>query len=129
ALALSSIVVWRGESALGLAEPTQTTRGGKPTRIVVLPFENLGTPQDAYFAAGMTEEIMSRLANLQGLAVISRTTAIGYDRKGKTIRQIGADLGVDFVLEGTVRSDRSAGGEGRVRIAPQLILVADDTPV
>jgi TolB-like protein/Flp pilus assembly protein TadD len=95
----------------------------------VLPFENLGAPQDAYFAAGMTDEIMSRLANLQGLAVISRTTAIGYDRKGKTIPQIGADLGIDFVLEGTVRWDRSGGGEGRVRIAPQLILVADDTPV
>jgi TolB-like protein len=129
ATAALSFLVWRGRSGHGPVKPARTAQGGKPTRIVVLPFENLGAPQDAYFAAGMTEEIMSRLGNLQGLAVISRTTAIGYDRKGKTVSQIGADLGVDFVLEGTVRWDRGAVGEGRVRIAPQLIVVADDTPV
>jgi TolB-like protein/tetratricopeptide (TPR) repeat protein len=128
-LAVPSFLMWRGKSARGPVNPTRMAQDRKPARIVVLPFENLGPPQDAYFAAGVTEEIMSRLASLQGLAVISRTTAIGYDRKGKTIPQIGADLGVDFVLEGTVRWDRSRGGEGRVRIAPQLILVADDTPV
>ena len=95
----------------------------------MLPFENLGAAQDAYLAAGMTEEISSRLANLQGLAVISRTTAVGYDRKGKTAKQIGADLGVDFVLEGTVFSDRSPTRGARMRITPQLIQVADDTQV
>src|ERR1022692_1854845 len=112
---------------MGAPVSVRVGQTGKPARIVVLPFENLGAPQDAYLAAGMTEEISSRLANLQGLAVISRTTAVGYDRKGKTIKQIGADLGVDFVLEGTVLSDRSAAGGGRMRIAPQLIQVADDT--
>src|SRR5439155_14094243 len=69
ALAVSSLLVWRG--AQGPVKPTRTAQGGKPTRIVVLPFENLGAPQDTYFAAGMTEEIMNRLANLQDLAVIS----------------------------------------------------------
>jgi TolB-like protein/Flp pilus assembly protein TadD len=95
--------------------------------IVVLPFENLGSPEDAYFAAGMTEEITSRLAGVQALAVASRTTAMEYDRTGKTLKKIGADLGVGYVLEGTVRWDRSRGGPGRVRITPQLIRVADDT--
>jgi eukaryotic-like serine/threonine-protein kinase len=113
----------------GVPAAVRAAQVRKPTRIVVLPFENLGAPQDAYFAAGMTEEIISRLANLHGLAVISRTTAIGYDRKGKTIPEIGADLGVDFVLEGTVRCERAAGRESRVRITPQLIQVADDTHV
>ena len=75
----------------------------------------------------MTEEITSRLGNLQGLAVISRTTAIGYDRKGKTITQIGADLGIDFVLEGTVLCDRASGPESRMRITLRLIHVANDT--
>ncbi len=98
-------------------------------KVVVLPFENLGAPEDAYFAAGMAEEITSRLANVQGLGVISRTSAVGYDRKGKTIRQIGSDLGVDYVLEGSVRWERSTGRESRVRITPQLIRVADDTHV
>jgi len=96
-------------------------------RLAVLPFENLGDPQDAYFADGMTDEIINRLANLQGLAVISRTTVMGYDRKGKTIKQIGTDLSVDFVLEGTIRWQRGAGPESRVRITPELIRVADDT--
>ena len=98
-------------------------------KIVVIPFENLGAPEDAYFAAGMAEEITSRLANVQGLGVISRTSAIGYDRRGKTIKQIGADLGVDFVLEGSVRWERAPGRESRVRITPQLIRVADDTHI
>jgi TolB-like protein/Flp pilus assembly protein TadD len=100
-----------------------------PQRIVVLPFENLGAPEDAYFAAGMTEEITSRLANVGNLAVISRTTATQYDRKGKTVEQIGRDLGVRYVLEGSVRYERSGAGPGRVRISPQLIRVADDTHV
>ncbi|HEX7614334.1 MAG TPA: serine/threonine-protein kinase, partial [Thermoanaerobaculia bacterium] len=100
-----------------------------PAKIVVLPFENLGSPEDAYFAAGMTEEITSRLANVRNLAVISRTTATQYDRKGKTVEQIGKDLGVSFVLEGSVRYERSTAGPGRVRITPQLIRVADDTYV
>ncbi|MBK9063194.1 MAG: protein kinase [Acidobacteria bacterium] len=98
-----------------------------PKRIVVLPFENLGSPEDAYFASGMTEEITSRLAGVRNLAVLSRTTATQYDRKGKTVEQIGKDLGVGYVLEGSVRWDRSGGGTGRVRITPQLIRVSDDT--
>ena len=101
----------------------------QPQRIVVLPFENLGTAEDAYFASGITEEITSRLANVRKLGVISRTTAVEYPRKGKTVKQVGADLGVDFVLEGTIRCDRSGGGPGRVRITPQLIRVTDDTHV
>jgi TolB-like protein/Flp pilus assembly protein TadD len=101
----------------------------QPPRIVVLPFDNLGSSEDAYFAAGITEEITSRLANVRRLGVISRTTATEYPRKGRTVKQIGSDLGVDWVLEGTIRCDRSAGGPGRVRITPQLIRVADDTHV
>jgi len=100
-----------------------------PKKIVVLPFENLGAPEDAYFTAGMAEEITSRLANVQGLGVISRTSAVQYDRRGKTVKQIGSDLGVDYVLEGSVRWERSTGHESRVRITPQLIRVADDTHV
>jgi len=96
-------------------------------KIVVLPFENLGRPEDAYFAGGMTEEITSRLSAVRGLAVISRTSANQYDRTGKTIKDIGKDLGVNFVLDGSVRWERGAGGPGRVRITPQLIRVADDT--
>lgn len=95
--------------------------------IVVLPFENLGPPADEYFAAGITEEITSRLSSVRDLGVISRTTALQYDRKGNTMKQVGKDLGAEFVLEGTVRWDKSMGGKGRVRITPQLIRASDDT--
>ncbi|HVN76075.1 MAG TPA: protein kinase [Thermoanaerobaculaceae bacterium] len=98
-------------------------------KIVVLPFENLGLSEDGYFASGMTEEITSRLANVQGLGVISRTSAMQYEHTRKTVKQIGADLGVDYVLEGSVRWEHGQGKESRVRITPQLIRVADDTHI
>jgi TolB-like protein/Flp pilus assembly protein TadD len=96
-------------------------------KIVVLPFENLGPPEDKYFADGITEEITSRLAAVSGLGVISRTSAVQYNRKGKTLTQIGEDLGVDYVLEGSIRWARGTGGKSRVRVTPQLIRVSDDT--
>jgi len=107
--------------------PPPETASAERKMLVVLPFENLGAPEDAYFAAGMTEEITSRLARVSGLGVISRTSAVQYDRAGKTTKQIGEDLGVGFVLVGTVRWDRRSDDAGRVRITPQLIRVADDT--
>jgi len=95
--------------------------------LAILPFENLGPSEDEYFADGLTEELTSRLSALHGLGVISRTSARQYIKTDKTTRQIGEELGVDYVLEGTVRWDRSAEGKGRVRVTPQLIRVSDDT--
>jgi len=95
-------------------------------KIAVLPFDNLGPPEDDYFAMGITEEITSHLAAVRELGVISRTSSEQYDRTGKTIRQVGEDLGVDYVLEGSVRWGRDTGGENRVRITPQLIRTSDD---
>ncbi len=112
-----------GAAALGGESPEAPAR----KRIVVLPFENLGPPEDAYFASGITEEITSRLAAIHGLAVISRTSALQYERARKSIHDIGRELGVDYVLEGSVRWERPARGPSRVRVTPQLIRVADDT--
>jgi TolB-like protein/tetratricopeptide (TPR) repeat protein len=107
-------------------------KGGPPAptaaeRIAVLPFENQGTPDDAYFAAGVTEDIMTRLASLRGLAVISRTSAAQYAGTAKTTRQIGSELDVGYLLTGTVRWAHGQGAAERVRVTPQLIRVADDT--
>ena len=98
----------------------------EPPMIVVLPFENLGSPEDEYFADGMTEEITSRLAVVSGLRVISRTSAMQYKEDRPPLKQIGSELGVDYVLEGTVRWAKTADSS-RVRITPQLIQVSDDT--
>ncbi|MFQ5890978.1 MAG: protein kinase [Gemmatimonadota bacterium] len=93
--------------------------------IAVLPFENLGAPEDAYFAAGMTDEITSRLGAVSGLAVISRLSALRYAGTDKSTAEIGAELGVGYILGGSVRW--AGGGLGRVRITPELVRVADNT--
>lgn len=95
--------------------------------IVVLPLENLGKPEDEYFAAGIAEEITSRLASVRRLSVISRTSANQYVNTNKTIDQIGEELGVEYALEGTVRWARTSEGSDRVRVTSQLIRVTDDT--
>ena len=110
--------------ALGLAD-----RGEKapetPT-IAVLPFQNLGAPEDRYFSDGITEEITSRLAMLRSLGVISRTSADQYRGTGKSLKDIGEELGAEYILEGSVRWEKSPGGSSRVRVTPQLIRVSDD---
>jgi TolB-like protein/Flp pilus assembly protein TadD len=94
--------------------------------VAVLPFKNLGPADDQYFADGLTEEITSRLAGVPGLRVISRTSADQYRNSTKRLREIGAELGAAYVLEGSVRWERSPGGPGRLRVTPQLIRVSDD---
>ena len=127
----------------GALEPPEVPQGPVPpgvpgasfapgptmSRIVVLPFKNLGHAEDAYFAAGVTEEITSRLASVTGLAVISATTAERYATTGSTIAQIGDALDVSHVLEGTVQWDKGSTDGGRVRVTPRLIRVDDDTQV
>jgi TolB-like protein/Flp pilus assembly protein TadD len=94
--------------------------------LAVLPFRNLGPAGDQYFADGLTEEITSRLAGVSDLGVISRTSADQYRNTAKSLKQIGHELGVAYVLEGSVRWERLADGSSRVRVTPQLIHVTDD---
>ena len=68
----------------------------KNKMLVVLPFENLGAPEDEYFADGMTDELTNRLSALYGLDVISRTSASQYKKTNKTIGQIKQELDVDY---------------------------------
>ena len=94
--------------------------------LAVLPFKNLGAPADQYFAEGLTEEITSRMASIAGLGVISRTSAEQYRNTRKSIKDVGRELGAGYLLEGSVRWEKSPGGRGRIRVTPQLIRVADD---
>jgi len=96
--------------------------------LVVLPFENLGSADDSYFADGITDEITARLAGIHGLRVTSRTSAMQYRDTRKSLKDIGRELDVNYVLEGTVRWDKS-GDTDRVRIIPQLIRVTDDSHI
>jgi TolB-like protein/class 3 adenylate cyclase/Tfp pilus assembly protein PilF len=92
------------------ARPRSTRRHAKPRRsaprlsIVVLPFTNLSNdPEQEYFADGITDDLTSDLSRIAGSFVIARTTAFTYKGKPIDVRQIGRELGVHYVLEGSVR--------------------------
>jgi len=93
--------------------------------LAVLPFENLGSPDDEYFADGITDEIAARLGSVSGLGVISRTSAMQYKKSSKSLPTIARELGVEYILEGSIRWERT-GGSSRVRIIPRLIREPDD---
>ncbi len=91
-------------------------------RIAILPFRNMSPdPNDEYFAEGMTEEIISTVSGISGLKVISRTSVMGYKGTTKKVEDIGRELRVGSVLEG---SFRKAGN--MIRVTTQLIDVAGD---
>src|SRR5262249_28468097 len=88
----------------------------KPS-IAVLPFENMsGDPEQEYFADGMVEEIITALSRFKSLFVIARNSSFIYKGKAVDIKEVGRELGVRYVLEGSVRK-----ASGKVRIAAQLI--------
>src|SRR5437867_416682 len=96
-------------------------------RLAVLPFANLGPAEDNYFADGMTEEIASQLAVVEHLRVIGRLSGRLYKRTPKTIPEVGRELGVEYVLEGSVRWERPAHGVPRVRVTPRIVSASDGT--
>jgi TolB-like protein/class 3 adenylate cyclase len=88
----------------------------KPS-IAVLPFQNMsGDPEQEYFADGMVEEIITALSRIRWLFVIARNSSFTYKRRSVDVKQVGRELGVRYVLEGSVRK-----GGNRVRITAQLI--------
>ena len=116
-IAASSLWIWR--SPHGPAE-----QSGK-IMLAVLPFENFtGDPGQEYFSDGLTEEMISQLGNLDPahLGVIARTSVMHYKQAPEPIAQIGKDLDVQYVIEGSVRRDSE-----RVRITAQLIQVKDQS--
>lgn len=118
-LLIAAFTLWLRRSRPASAE--------QPARIMlaVLPFENFtGDERQDYFSDGMTEEMISQLGNLDParLGVIARTSVMHYKRSQASISQIANDLGVQYVIEGSVRRDSE-----RVRITAQLIQIKDQT--
>jgi adenylate cyclase len=88
----------------------------KPS-LAVLPFQNLsGDPEQEYFVDGVVEEIITAILRLPWLFVIARNSSFAYKGKSPVLRQVGRELGVRYVLEGSVRKSGD-----RVRITGQLI--------
>ncbi len=115
-----AVTVWLGRSHHRVV--------GEPSgriMLAVLPFENFtGDPSQDYFSDGLTEEMISQIGNLDPahLGVIARTSVMRYKRSQASIPQIGQDLSVQYVIEGSVRRDAE-----RVRITAQLIQVKDQS--
>ena len=121
-VAAASIVV-----ALAVGAVRGFVAGSRPavTRLAVLPIRNLtGDPAQEYFADGLTEEMITQLGHLQpeGLSVIARTSSMRYKNSSKGMAEIGGELGVDYVLEGSARRE-----DNRVRISATLVRVRDHT--
>ncbi len=107
---------WRSKIETGSSARTPLSLPSKPS-IAVLPFENMsGDPEQAYFADGMTEDLITDLSKVAGLFVIARNSTFVYKGKSKDIREIAKTLGVRYVLEGSVRR---SGAE--IRVNAQLI--------
>ena len=109
--------------ALAATMGVSRRRGAKPIEsLAVLPLENLShDPEQDYFADGITDELITDLAKISALRVISRTSVMQYKGTKKPVPQIARELNVDAVLEGTVTRD-----QGRVRITAQLIGAAPE---
>ena len=123
------------EMALALARLGERTAGPAPSgrlrvgkrMLAVLPFENLSSdPEQEYFSDGLTEEMIAGIGRVdpRRLGVIARTSVMGYKKSGKTAHEIGLEMRVDYLLEGSVRR---AGN--RVRVTAKLIQVQDQTQV
>jgi TolB-like protein/Tfp pilus assembly protein PilF len=103
-------------ASLTPAERSVTVRS-----IAVLPFENIGPAENAYFAAGMTDEIVSRLGAVDGLSVVSSRATDRYAQSAKTMRDIGRELAVDYVIAGSVRSGSTLSASTAVRVTIELL--------
>jgi serine/threonine-protein kinase len=111
-VAAAAWIVWKSEF---VRHPV--TKG-----IAVLPFENLSDPDNAYFANGIQEEILTRLASIADLKVISRTSTQQYQSKSRNLREIAKQLGVANILEGSVQK-----AADQVRVNVQLINAQTDS--
>jgi serine/threonine-protein kinase len=91
--------------------------------VAVLPFENLGAPEDEYYTDGITDEVRGRLSTLPGVQVIARGSSTPYKKSAKTPQQIAQDLGVRYLLTATVRWEKAADGTSQVHVSPEFVEV------
>ena len=116
ALGVYAFVIARQEFTPKTSEPVEQSTVDKPS-IAVLPFDNLsGDPEQEYFADGITEDLTTDLSKISGLFVVARNSAFYYKGRQVDVRTVGEELGVRYVLEGSIR--RAAN---QVRINAQLI--------
>lgn len=123
--AVAAVVTTSG--GLGSRAPVRMAVATAPVSIAVLPFAVSGPEGQEVFADGFTEGVHDQLAAVQGLNVVAHSRAVQYRDTERTPQSIGAELGVRYVLAGTVHFERPTQSGGRVVVTPKLIRVADDS--
>jgi len=119
-VAVAGAALWRRGATTGA--PTG------PVRIAVLPLQNLGDSADAYFADGMSDELRAKLVSVPGMQVIARASSVQYAGTDKTPAQIAEELGVRYLLTGTLRYQHRADGSSTVQVRPELMEVGGSGP-
>ena len=109
--------------------PTAAAPATSGPALAVLPFENVGPAEDAYFAQGVSDELTSRLTSLPGVRVISTSSARQYRNTTKPRAQIGRELGVEYLLAGRVRWEQANATAHRVRVTVELVRSRDGSSV
>jgi TolB-like protein/Flp pilus assembly protein TadD len=117
-LAAAGILLWKRPKAGG----SVSAPGVK--RIAVLPFENLGAPEDDYFADGIADEVRGKLTSLKGVEVIARGSSTPYKKTTKTPQEIAKELDAQYLLTATVRWQKGGTAE-RVQVRPELVEIKE----
>ncbi|MDX1393037.1 MAG: protein kinase [Gemmatimonadota bacterium] len=115
-------------SLLGGGDSTTLTNDGTPM-VAVLPFRHLGPPDDSFYAEGITDEISSRIADVQGIGVVASASAARIDLSTTTLEEVGRELGIHYVVRGSIATESRPDGTGRVRVIPELIRISDESSV
>jgi serine/threonine-protein kinase len=115
-----------GGYLVGHRGPAGASATSSRKRVAVLPFENLGDTTDAYFADGVANEVRTKLTALPSMQVTARASSMAYKGSTKPPGEIARELGVDYLLTGTVQWQKGAGGN-RVHVTPELIQASTGT--
>jgi TolB-like protein/Tfp pilus assembly protein PilF len=125
-IAASAVVALLAVAGVLLLRRASMSAPGAPgiQRVAVLPFENLGAPEDDYFADGIADEVRGKLTALRGVEVVARGSSTPYKKTTKTQTQIARELDVRYLLTATVRWQKGAGAS-RVQVTPELVEVRE----
>ena len=120
-LAAAGLFLWKR------AKPGSGSSATGVRRVAVLPFENLGAPEDDYFADGIADQVRGKLTALPGIEVIARASSTPYKKTNKTPQEIARELSANYLLTATIRWQKGGGGS-RVQVSPELVEIKADGP-
>jgi TolB-like protein/Tfp pilus assembly protein PilF len=124
--AMAGAIVLLAAIGMTLLNNRNEASAASPILLAVIPFDNQGPPEQDYFVDGLTDAVNGKLAGLTGVSVIDRRSTAAYKKTTKPVKQIGSELGVEYVLDGVVRWAQSDSG-WRAQVIPTLVRTSDAT--